>query len=828
MRDLLDFYCKYGMIERVPTHHAFSDKTDDFGSPAFIIPRARENTSGRIIIDYQNLNSLTPTLIPIIPDITRLYHNLYNSVLYSKFDFANAFPSIKISKDSRWITLFVCPLGSYWFKTLPLGLKNAPAIFEQYAQRMLHMLPEMEKGTPIFEKPGIVRMYPARLSDLHSFFDDVLIATAPRATFDLTIKAHFHTIREMAKRIAFHGGKIAFDKAEICKTKIHFLGANIQNNFIIADPKRIERLLQAEMPETIPGWRSWLGLANTLSPILPSPPMKCLQTLYQLTSLKNQRLPGPEHIKAFNDYKKWLSTEPVYAKIIHPGAKKLLFTDASSARNGSYSAILVQIYAPSKEEVYIPGYLNLDDPTHRLVFDKKLSFRPAPIINSLDQLKVFLKTKDLDRPPDQNYQSPLLGYTEENVNDSLFLSTISLQYLGRCKVLTSEEMRKSSIDYVKKTVLQLKLRDFVLNNNKQRYNDFIDNFRTIHGPVDNLLIMIEALAHSLYRPFIVISSLQEHQDQPILKYNSRTEKPPFIYSLYRRSEHLIFLPMFIDRQSMYDLKQHANKLEIVAYHSKTLPPEFANRPIIIHELFAILSALQAFKKYTGDDVTLLCNNKALYLLFNSDVHASSVKLENYSRKLKDDHPRLRIQFIGTKQNISDFLSKRFHIRKETIPKLNLDRFSVSDQLEIDVPTDKDFDIHTWAQFVKSHPEYLRILTEPIETPILVASIERLVKNVDRQLKPISILEERISHSNILKHQRVEFKDLFNHCLASPNFVYKDPINDTRVFRLQHGLILQDTPEGSRILLPEKLQGLFLAYSHLTGGHAGIRKLSLTH
>ena len=97
-------------------------------------------------------------------------------------------------------------------------------------------------------------------------------------------------------------------------------------------------------------------------------------------------------------------------------------------------------------------------------------------------------------------------------------------------------MRKNTIKRAGDSiVLKHKILDREFNNDIRKYKDFTHEFIYKQGPLDINFELISALALSLFRTIIVVSSLPEHAENPILKFNPNVEKPPYILGLYFKS-----------------------------------------------------------------------------------------------------------------------------------------------------------------------------------------------------------------------------------------------------------------------------------------------------
>ncbi len=76
-------------------------------------------------------------------------------------------------------------------------------------------------------------------------------------------------------------------------------------------------------------------------------------------------------------------------------------------------------------EKIVPEHLDLDNEVHRIIFDKDLPYEPVKLVTSLPVVKVK-PTAVKTIPPNVLKEERLLGFTEQNVNDSFFWSTISI------------------------------------------------------------------------------------------------------------------------------------------------------------------------------------------------------------------------------------------------------------------------------------------------------------------------------------------------------------------------------------------------------------------
>jgi hypothetical protein len=74
------------------------------------------------------------------------------------------------------------------------------------------------------------------------------------------------------------------NKSEFAKSKILFLGWIISHDFVIPDPRRIEKIKDAKFPTSKKEVRSFMGLVNSIRRVIPFDVIKQMQILTPLTS----------------------------------------------------------------------------------------------------------------------------------------------------------------------------------------------------------------------------------------------------------------------------------------------------------------------------------------------------------------------------------------------------------------------------------------------------------------------------------------------------------------------------------------------------------------
>ena len=123
----------------------------------------------------------------------------------------------------------------------------------------------------------------------------------------------------------------------------------------------------------------------------------------------------------------------------------------------------------------------------------------------------------------------------------------------------------------------------------------------------------------------------------------------------------------------------------------------------------------------------------------------------------------------------------------------------------------------WAKFCADNPHYLTVSTPTVNS--LTFTVNQGIGNIKDITGPLDLLKDKLAREQIIKHQKVDFKDLYNDCLNSPNFEVK---TDKDQYQINFDLLMINK-DGYKILVPDNLIGPLLAYTHLLG-HMGTYKM----
>ncbi|GJQ98434.1 Orf y [Tanacetum coccineum] len=201
-------------------------------SPAFLVENEAEKRRGkkRMVVNYKKINEATIGDSHNLPNMQELLTLLRGKSIFSSFDCKSGFWQVLLDEQSQLLTAFTCPNGHFQWKVVPFGLKQAPSIFQRHMQNALRGL---EKFCTVY-------------------VDDIIV-------FSDNEEKHYIHVLEVLKTILKHGIILSKKKANLFKTKINFLGLEIDqgthspqkhilehlHNFpdVLEDKKQLQRFL---------------------------------------------------------------------------------------------------------------------------------------------------------------------------------------------------------------------------------------------------------------------------------------------------------------------------------------------------------------------------------------------------------------------------------------------------------------------------------------------------------------------------------------------------------------------------------------------------------
>ena len=175
----------------------------------------KPNRKLRFCVDFRGLNARTYRNKGPIPNQSELTDELSGANHFSALDLASGYYQLRMHPDSSPVTSFPTPFGLYQWKVMPMGLTNAPAIFQTAMNEILktHIL------------AGYCRVY----------LDDVII-------YSKNIEEHAAHLDAVLNSSSAHNLFCQLPKCYWALPELKYLGHIVSGTGVRPDPAKVSAL----------------------------------------------------------------------------------------------------------------------------------------------------------------------------------------------------------------------------------------------------------------------------------------------------------------------------------------------------------------------------------------------------------------------------------------------------------------------------------------------------------------------------------------------------------------------------------------------------------
>ncbi len=254
----------------------------------------------RLVVDYRYLNSITVKNRYPIPLIRNLTDQLRSAKLFTKMDLRYGYHLVRIAKGDEWKTAFATRHGLFEYTVMPLGLCNAPAVFQQMMNEILFDLLDH----------GVV-----------NYIDDILVATEDDD------EKHTRLVLEVLRRLREHNLFVKPAKCKFKVRKVEFLGFIVSEDGLQMDPGKTDAVKDWPAPKSIPELQSFLGFCNFYRRFIP----EFSNIARPLNNLLKKKIPwkwDTEQQAAFRVLKDKFETDQV---LLHPDPEKQFWVECDAS-----------------------------------------------------------------------------------------------------------------------------------------------------------------------------------------------------------------------------------------------------------------------------------------------------------------------------------------------------------------------------------------------------------------------------------------------------------------------------------------------------------------
>jgi len=233
-----------------------------YGAPVLFVPKP--DGTLRMCIDYRELNRQTRKNKYPLPLIDELTDNLSGATVFSALDLTAGYYQFKLSPEDVPKTAFNTHMGKYEYKVLPMGLTNAPAVFQTQMNKMF---------SPLLNSCVLI------------YLDDLLI-------FSKSVEDHLRDLRAVLSLLRQNKLRLKLRKCEFFKRELKFLGHVVSARGIYPDPAKVAVIRDWPTPKTVMELRAFLGLANFFRKYIQGYAATCAPLNNLLKGLSKQEKKG--------------------------------------------------------------------------------------------------------------------------------------------------------------------------------------------------------------------------------------------------------------------------------------------------------------------------------------------------------------------------------------------------------------------------------------------------------------------------------------------------------------------------------------------------------
>ena len=283
-----------------------------FASP--IVPVLKPDSTVRICGDYKsNLNINLETKQYPLPKVDECFHPMRGGKQFSKLDIRQAYNHLALREADKKLTTINTTKGLFIWNRLPYGVSSATAIFQQTMDSVLRGC----KGT-------VCRV------------DDILVTGQ-------TEEEHMDNLEEVIRRLEVANFRCNLKKSEFPKDEVKYLGYLISAKGIRPSEDKVETLMKADYPESLPALVSFLSACQYYGRFI-----KNLSTIVEPLNRLRRGVPwtfGKEEKQAFDALKKALASSAV---VITYDPKLAVKIDTDASKTG-LGAVISHVFEDGTE-----------------------------------------------------------------------------------------------------------------------------------------------------------------------------------------------------------------------------------------------------------------------------------------------------------------------------------------------------------------------------------------------------------------------------------------------------------------------------------------------
>ena len=250
---------------------------------ANIVPIPKKDGKVRMCVDYRDLNKASAKEYFPLPHIDMLVDSTAKFKVFSFIDGFSGYNQIKMAPEDMEKTSFITPWGTFFYKVMPFGLKNAGATYQRAMTTLFHDMIHKE---------------------IEVYVDDMIAKSR-------TEEEHVEHISKLFQRLRKYKLRLNPNKCTFGVRSGKLLGFIVSQKGIEVDPDKVKAIQEMPSPKTEKQIRGFLGRLNYISRFIFLMTATCAPIFKMLR--KNQSCEWTEDCQeAFHIIKEYLLNPPIY------------------------------------------------------------------------------------------------------------------------------------------------------------------------------------------------------------------------------------------------------------------------------------------------------------------------------------------------------------------------------------------------------------------------------------------------------------------------------------------------------------------------------------
>ena len=453
--------------------------SSQWASPLVVVRKKGEIS--RIAGDYRRLNSVTiPDRYPL-PIMVDFADRLTGATVFSKLDLVKAFFNIPIFPDHVHKTAVITPGGLYEFTRMNFGLRNAPATFQRFINKIF-----------------------GDLDFIFAYIDDILV-------FSQSEQQHFQHLSIIFQRLAQSNLTININKCEFFQSELKILGHHVTNKGFQPTQDKIAIFKKMERPTSIGQLRRVIGTLNFYRRFIKraSEHLAPFNELLKGKTRKNDKTPinwSPQLLSQFEQVRSAF----INAVMLHYPKRNAQLYLVCDASNSSIAGVLEQEGENGREPL---GFFSKKlDPKQQQwsTYDRELYAIYAAVENFEYMLKGRTFTIETDHKPlIYMFTSSSRCKMERRARQVEYIAqfTNSIKYIAGSTNIVADTLSRLDHDEISSINAPITVQQIVHEQQndeeiqKLRQEGYPDRLQLREVYVDNLIMLCSSFTGKM-RPFV--------------------------------------------------------------------------------------------------------------------------------------------------------------------------------------------------------------------------------------------------------------------------------------------------------------------------------------